>query len=223
MDQQLLLGIALIVVGIAVGLIAAAVIVNRRIDAQEQEGGVMTEEPAEERASPQPATPEAAADAEPPAQPPSSEMPEVSGADKQWGDAGPGSLLGELHRDPNTGRLFFRSGGKEYRSATDIEDRAQRDRLAGAANEWVEWFKEAPRPAASAPQSPTGMVQAIDAILQRSLQSSGASNRGVRLIQDLSGGVKVLIGVKSYEVEEVPDDEIRRLIRQAVAEWEEQR
>jgi len=31
----------------------------------------------------------------------------------------------------------------------------------------------------------------------------------------------VLLGVKSYPLEEIPDESIKSLIRQAVAEWEE--
>jgi hypothetical protein len=136
-------------------------------------------------------------------------------------DAAGESLLGELHRDPITGALFVRSGSNEFRSAADIPDRSSHERLASAAADLAGWFqqpakREAPRPRPSA----SDMVQAIDAILQHSLENSGASARGVKLIQDASGGVKVLIGVKSYEVDQVPDKDIRKLIKQAVAEWE---
>lgn len=263
MDQQLILGILLIVVGIAVGLIAAAVIVNRRIDAREaaeagddsadeveaQEAGdkMMGEIEAQEAGDGSAGEAEATEAADEPAEdtgPPADEQPEPGPADEpepateSAGSAldklapepasapSSDSLLGELHRDPATGALVFKSGGREFRSASDIDDRSQRERLAGAAAELTAWFEQAEQAGqaaqASGKVSATGMVQAIDQILQRSLKQLDSSPRGVRLIQDISGGVKVLIGVKSYEVDEVPDEQIRRLIRQAVAEWEAQ-
>lgn len=253
MDQQLIMGIVLIVVGLAFGLIAAAVVVNRRIDADERaeraqndgepEGSerAAEEEPEAAAESPDVAEPEAApvpaetaeseADAEPESEP--MDDPSPAGADPKpatptakaaAGEISEESLLGELHRDPRTGEIFFRRGDHEYRSADDIADREERSRLAGVVKDWSAWFREPPpQPSASGTPPPTsGMVQAIDAILQRSLLEADVSTRGVRLVQDISGGVKVLIGVKSYEVEDVPDEEIKRLIRQAVAEWEGQ-
>ena len=74
--------------------------------------------------------------------------------------------------------------------------------------------------ASSALQSDSSdqMLEEINAILQRSL--AGTPDRGVRLLPDATSGVKVLIGVKRYEIHDVPDDEIKDLTRQAVAEWE---
>ncbi len=252
MDQQLILGILLIVVGIAVGLIAAAVVVNRRIDAREAAEAEADPETGEAEPSHE-AEAAAEIDAEPGEAEPAAEAGAAAEDDPEPGEAEPaveaeaaaedepepeeaepavmaeaasspsGSLLGELHRDPATGVLFLKAGDREFRSASDIDDQSQRDRLAGAATELLAWFEKAARAPAAAVSTPASdMVQAIDQILQRSLEQSGSSARGVRLIQDVTGGVKVLIGVKSYEVEEVPDEEVRNLIRQAVAEWEGQ-
>lgn len=225
MDQQLLIGVVLIVVGLAFGLIAAAVVVNRRIDADERSEVEQDEAKAEQPEALAASGDATAADADPTDRPVPANSSLVA-PPTQAGDAPAepaDSLLGELHRDLRTGAIFFRRSDREYRSADDIQDRDERRRLAGAVSDWAAWFRESDRTAASsAPSSPSSMVQAIDAILQRSLQGADVSTRGVRLIQDASGGVKVLIGVKSYEVEDVPDEEIRRLIRQAVAEWEAQ-
>lgn len=269
MDQQLVMGIVLIVVGLAFGLIAAAVVVNRRIDSHEraelaqtgnrsaEAGGQEPQAEAAQAGGPDPEPeplqqapgdePESAAEDTPADEPPDAAGEPAPVAEREseaTGDQAPAeaepdravptakeaggetpddSLLGELHRDPASGQVFLRVGGREYRSAADLPD-DQRRRLAGAVSDWSAWFREPARPPAATaiPPSTSGMVQAIDAILQRSLQEADVSTRGVRLVQDITGGVKVLIGVKSYEVEDVPDEEIKRLIRQAVAEWEGQ-
>lgn len=263
MDQQLMVGILLIVVGVALGLMAAAVVVSRRIDAGEQEAvepeaagdaekDIGVAEPAAV-AEPEADTDDlaevseqgegqaeglesggmalvdglggSAASTDEAASPPAAEGLSESEAVESSPASSGSSLLGELHFDPATGALTFRAGGREYRSGDDIRDRSEYDRLAQAAEDWAGWFEQGRKPAKLAaggtPSSTSGMVQAIDTILQRSLEGVEGAPRGVRLIQDASGGVRVLIGVKSYEVEEVPDDKVRQLIRDAVAEWEE--
>jgi len=68
---------------------------------------------------------------------------------------------------------------------------------------------------------PVNMIEAINAILDRHLAKTEGVPRAVRLVPDPTGGVRVLLGVKSYSLEEIPDESIKSLIRQAVAEWEE--
>ena len=68
---------------------------------------------------------------------------------------------------------------------------------------------------------PVDMIEAINAILDRQLAKTEGVPRAVRLVPDPTGGVRVLLGVKSYSLEELPDESIKSLIRQAVAEWEE--
>jgi hypothetical protein len=68
---------------------------------------------------------------------------------------------------------------------------------------------------------PTTMVQQIDAILQEVLASSNVANKGIRLVDDPRQGVVVWVGFDHYVgIDSVPDPEVQKIIRAAVAEWE---
>jgi len=233
MDDQLMLGILLIIVGIAIGLIAVAVVLNRREDRIAAEMGLGTDDTDEEESSDsdeeEPAsevdedeTTSDSADDEPPDEADETEEAEQIEAsaprDRQ--------LVAEIYREEVTGKLIVRTGEHEYLDGKQIESEAERRRLAYAASDLSDWFQGEfefggrSETADSTQQfdSSDQMLEEINAILQRSL--AGTPDRGVRLLPDASAGVKVFIGVKSYEIEDVPDEEIKGLIRQAVAEWE---
>jgi len=68
---------------------------------------------------------------------------------------------------------------------------------------------------------PPSITAQIDEILQEKLQDSPFASRLIRLVELPSKGVVVQVGMDQYEgVDAVPDEEIRQLIRSAVAEWE---
>ena len=233
MDDQLMLGILLIIVGIAIGLIAVAVVLNRREARIAAESGLTTDETDDEASSeseqeePAPevdgdeSTPETDED-----EPPEGDDQIVEAEQKEPVGPRERQLVAEIYREEVTGRLVIQTGDQEYSDGRQIENEAERRRLAYAASDLLDWFQgefefEGRSAAAvSAQQSAPSdqMLEGINEILQRSLADT--PDRGVRLFPDAVGGVKVLIGVKSYEIEDVPDDEIKDLIRQAVAEWE---
>jgi len=154
--------------------------------------------------------------------------------------------LAELLREDVTGRLVLRMGDQVIRAPQEIQNEADRRKLQYASADLAEWFRgseippraatgrgsagqprpaEEPRPGepgAPEPASPRprSMIEAINAILERQLAGAEGVARAVRLVPDPSGGVRVLIGVKSYPLDEVPEEGIRQTIRQAVAEWE---
>jgi len=72
-------------------------------------------------------------------------------------------------------------------------------------------------------QLPTeSIVSQIDDILQDKLRNSPLSGEPIRLMEWPSKGMVVMVGLNQYDsVDQVPDDEIRRLIRSAVSEWEQ--
>lgn len=227
MDDQLVIGILLIIVGIAIGLIAVAVVLNRREDQLAAELDPETEEP-EDEAAPESEEDDPASELD--EDEPDSEIDEGEQAEEA-GDAEQQAqlerqLIAEIYREEVTGKLIVRAGEQEYLDGKQIESETERRRLAYAASDLSDWFQGefefgGRSAAASSPQqaeSSDQMLEEINEILQRSLAST--PDRGVRLFPDGVGGVKVMIGVKSYEVEDVPDDEIKDLIRQAVAEWE---
>jgi len=70
------------------------------------------------------------------------------------------------------------------------------------------------------PVTPTIAAQ-IDEILQKKLENTPYADSGIRLEDTPGQGVVMMVGLDQYEgVESVPDEAIRNLIREAVADWE---
>jgi hypothetical protein len=74
------------------------------------------------------------------------------------------------------------------------------------------------------PEDSTSISGQINTILQTLLADSPLAHRAVRLMDIEGRGMVVLVGLDMYDgVEDVPDDNIRIIIRQAVAEWEQKK
>ena len=77
--------------------------------------------------------------------------------------------------------------------------------------------KKDDKPAAA----PASMISQIDSILQTHIVNTPLGARGVTLIEAPSGGVNVYVGLNRYEgIDAVPDEEVKAVIRVAIAEWE---
>jgi hypothetical protein len=69
--------------------------------------------------------------------------------------------------------------------------------------------------------APKSIAAQIDEILQEMLENSPLESRAIRLLELPTKGMVVMVGLDQYEgVEAVPDEEIKAMIRSAVAEWE---
>ncbi len=66
------------------------------------------------------------------------------------------------------------------------------------------------------------MVEQIDRILQKKLKDGPLDKRGIRMRSSLSGGLLITVGLAEYEwIEDIPEQDIQDIIREATAEWEE--
>ena len=73
------------------------------------------------------------------------------------------------------------------------------------------------RPAAPA----NSIVGQIDSVLQARLAGTPLAERGMFLTQSSEGGVNVYVGLTRYNgIDDVPDPEIKSIIRAAISEWE---
>nr|QCO92851.1 hypothetical protein [uncultured bacterium] len=71
------------------------------------------------------------------------------------------------------------------------------------------------------PVSTDSMVAQIDEIFQDLIRNSDQQQHSVKITQDFREGIIILLDGERYVgVDEVPDPEIKKLIRAAVAEWE---
>ena len=141
--------------------------------------------------------------------------------------AGPRIPIATLLRDDVTGQLIVKVGDTEYRNPDDLRASNDWTRVEFAASDLQTWIiKESPsqprvelEPEPVEPK-PTSMIEQINVILQEKIEASDRSHLGVRLLESPSGAARVLIGVQSYDLADVPDEDIRQLIQEAVAIWE---
>jgi gas vesicle protein len=67
------------------------------------------------------------------------------------------------------------------------------------------------------------IVAQIDAILQMKLQGTPYASQGIRLMEVPGQGMMVVVGLNKYQdINDVPDGQIRKMIQEAVADWEKQ-
>src|SRR4030042_3245641 len=195
MNNQLIIGVILIVVGIALALLAYAFILNRR-DREKEPGGAP---------APEPAVPEPAA---------------LAPARRTL-------AVATLMRDEVSGKLLILVGGREYATADEL--RASRDfaRVEYAAADLVKWLgvttvreRVAERAPMEEVKKSASMIEQINDILQRKIAEAPGASRGVRLLEGAGGVLRVFIGLQSFNLEDVPDADVKRMIRDAVAEWD---
>jgi hypothetical protein len=65
------------------------------------------------------------------------------------------------------------------------------------------------------------IVTQIDEILQARLEDKPLADRGIRMVEGPDRGMVIEVGLSRYtDIDDIPDKEIRRVIRQSVKEWE---
>lgn len=68
------------------------------------------------------------------------------------------------------------------------------------------------------------VVDEVNEILQRKLHGSPLAGKGIHLMENHNKEIRFWVGLESYnDVAEIPDPEIRRMINEAVREWEQNR
>ncbi len=154
--------------------------------------------------------------------------------------------IATICRDEISSAIVIRVGDQEYRSTEELRSSPDWNRVQYAANDLVEWLRggQSPHKTAApmhkrsrsetheaisdqaieqpnnkASQSPPRMIDAINEILKRKA-AGGASKYAIRLYEGSNGILRVFIGAESYDFEQVPDPEVRKLIQESVAEWE---
>lgn len=249
LDSQLLLGLVLIAIGIVLAVLAYTFLVNRR-DEEADTRVPKTEAPSTHLPSAEPEVPHPQAPAPPvtiaapapvlapakPTPPPATPRTPVPASPSP---ASVSSLkrtfpVATLLRDEVTGKLLVKIGEKEYANANELRASKDFGRVEFAAADLARWFGSPPTAAVAArvevgradreePVKPKSMIEQINKILERRLAETPGVQRGVRLMEGSGGALRVLIGLQGYSFDDVPDAEVRRIIREAVTEWEAKR
>ncbi|MBC8504088.1 MAG: hypothetical protein H8D34_04485 [Chloroflexi bacterium] len=72
------------------------------------------------------------------------------------------------------------------------------------------------------PYAEKSIVGQIDDILQEKITNTPLRERGIRLMENLDGSMRVMIGLDQFEdVSSIPDETVKAAIRAAVQDWEQ--
>jgi hypothetical protein len=68
------------------------------------------------------------------------------------------------------------------------------------------------------------VVDEVNAILQKKLHGSPLAGKGIHLMENHNKEIRFWVGLNSYnDVDEIPEEDIRQIIDEAVREWEQSR
>jgi hypothetical protein len=243
MNNQLLVGLVLIAFGIGLAILAYMILNSRGKPDQETgpeadeipepaalEGTVPDElEDIEVPPLPPDLEPAPPAASEPPEAEPLPPAPEpLKAIPDQKPAPGPRIQVATLLRDEVSGALIVKIDEEEFSDPESLKSSRFWTRLEYATRDLNAWMKEPETRAAAGPEretevherKPTSMIEQINHILQERVEATGRADLAVRLVEGPGGTARVLIGVNSYEIADVPNTEIKALIREAVAAWE---
>jgi len=95
--------------------------------------------------------------------------------------------------------------------------------LDGTSRNPLKIFGDAlqPRKKSEVDEFDQSIVFQIDQILQTKIEGTQLEDHGIRLVEGPDQGMVIEIGLDKYtDIEAVPDEQIRQLIRLSVADWE---
>lgn len=149
-----------------------------------------------------------------------------------------------IRRHEVSGGIILQVGERYYQNLDELKASPDWSHVLQVYTDLSSWFSHASAPvsrAASEQSMPAkslrhiktnskqtqktqqpSMIEQINAILQSKTRDSSDPNLSVRLMAGLTGDIRVLIGIHSYSMDEIPNPEIEALIRQCVTEWEQQ-
>lgn len=110
------------------------------------------------------------------------------------------------------------------REPVELEPAASEEETPGTSLNPLKIFGRSLQPLekTSSDTSDLSIVAQIDEILQEKLAGTELDEKGIRLIEGSDQSMVIEVGLQSYpEIEAVPDEQVRELIRSSVAEWEE--
>ena len=68
------------------------------------------------------------------------------------------------------------------------------------------------------------VVDEVNNILQKKLHGSPLAGKGIHLMENHNKEIRFWVGLNSYnDVDEIPDEDVRRIIDESVREWEQNR
>jgi len=141
--------------------------------------------------------------------------------------------IATILREADTGRMVVRINDEDFNNPAALKASVHWARVEGLPAEFSEWLFGSPLPSGDK-QKPRAeyvaalektnedqdMITQINQIIEHKIRNLEGDQQSVRLVADVAGSLKVIVGVESFPFDDVPYEKIRQLIQESVSQWE---
>jgi hypothetical protein len=140
-----------------------------------------------------------------------------------------------LYREGVTGRIVVQVGDRQYTELEELRNSKDWSRIKSLASDLSDWVEErsgqrgiqetigeaGPGVSSEAALSASdSMIVQINEIINQKVITIEGEERDIQLVEGLIGEVEVRVGLEKFPIDEVPYDDVRELIQEAVTQWE---
>lgn len=140
-----------------------------------------------------------------------------------------------LFREGVTGQIIVQVGERQYSDIKELKLSKDWDRIKSLSSDLTNWIEErsasegsrTDREATEHEQTQEAkgsvsdsMIFQINEIINQKVQMMDDEEREIKLVEGDIGSLEVRVGVEKFPIDEVPYENVRELIQEAVTQWE---
>jgi hypothetical protein len=140
-----------------------------------------------------------------------------------------------LLREGVSGRIVIQVGDRQYSEVDALKNSKDWDRIRSLSSDLTDWIEEKSTSDRSKEERESSdidqtsesrsfdsdsMIVQINEIINKKVQMMDGEEREITLVEGLIGELEVRVGVEKFPIDEVPYNNVRELIQDAVSQWE---
>jgi hypothetical protein len=140
-----------------------------------------------------------------------------------------------LFREGVSGEIVVQVGENQYTEVNELKNSKDWERIRSLSSDLINWIEDKPsserskedreisvieQASEAQPLDSNNMIVQINEIINKKVQMMEGEEREIKLVEGLIGELEVRVGVEKFPIDDVPYENVRDLIQDAVSQWE---